>query len=99
MGVLSFIFFICAFRTNVVFVMIFFSLTFCFLMITAAFWALADDYTGNAVLAGKLLTVCSTYSLSVTEHITNMKIGWRCFWICHMHVWLVHPHRSSLRHR
>ncbi|KAI6756716.1 hypothetical protein HG530_011314 [Fusarium avenaceum] len=56
MGILSFIFFLCALRTNVVFVMIFFSLTFCFFMITAAFWALADDYTGNAVLAGKLLT-------------------------------------------
>ena len=57
MGVLSFIFFLCALRTNIVFVMIFFSLTFCFLLITAAFWALAEDFTGNAVLAQKLLKV------------------------------------------
>ncbi|GKU00724.1 hypothetical protein FLAG1_02269 [Fusarium langsethiae] len=55
MGLLSFIFFLCALRTNVVFVMIFFSLTFCFLLITAAFWALAADFTGNALLASKLL--------------------------------------------
>jgi succinate-acetate transporter protein len=55
MGVLSFIFFLCALRTNVVFVMIFFSLTFCFLLITAGFWALAEDFTGNALLAQKLL--------------------------------------------
>lgn len=27
-------------------------------MITAAFWALADDFTGNAKLAQKLLVVC-----------------------------------------
>lgn len=78
--------------------MIFFSLTFCFFMITAAFWALADDYTGNAVLAGKLLTVCSTLLLA-TKHPTNTKIGRWCFWIRHMHVWLVHSHRSSFRHR
>ena len=72
MGVLSFIFLICAFRTNVVFVMIFFSLTFCFLMITAAFWALADDFTGNAKLAQKLLVVCPllhyTSDLLLTSH-------------------------------
>lgn len=74
MGVLSFIFLICAFRTNVVFVMIFFSLTFCFLMITAAFWALADDFTGNAKLAQKLLVVCNLLHFTSDRLITSHRL-------------------------
>ncbi|KAJ3519832.1 hypothetical protein NM208_g13967 [Fusarium decemcellulare] len=54
MGILSFIFFVCSFRTNLVFVTIFFSLMICFWLLTAAFWALASDFTGNAQLAQKL---------------------------------------------
>lgn len=55
MGVLTFVFLICSLRTNVVFVTIFFSLMFCFFMLTAAFWALAADIVGNATLANRLI--------------------------------------------
>lgn len=58
MGVLTTIFLVCSLRTNVVFVTIFFSLQLCFYLLTAAFWALARDYTGNADLANKLIIVC-----------------------------------------
>ncbi|KAH6885744.1 GPR1/FUN34/yaaH family-domain-containing protein [Thelonectria olida] len=55
MGVLTTIFFVCSLRTNVVFVTIFFSLLLCFFLLTAGFWALADDFVGNAALANKLI--------------------------------------------
>jgi hypothetical protein len=45
-------------------------LTFCFLMITAAFWALADDFTGNAKLAQKLLVVCNLLHFTSDRIIT-----------------------------
>ncbi|KAH7250612.1 hypothetical protein FSOLCH5_000217 [Fusarium solani] len=54
MGVLTFVFLICSLRTNLVFVAIFFSLWFCFMLLTAAFWTLAQDFTGKAKLAQKL---------------------------------------------
>ncbi|KAM5343101.1 hypothetical protein ACJ41O_014067 [Fusarium nematophilum] len=54
MAVLTFVFLVCSFRTNLVFVTIFFSLMFCFILLTAAFWALAADFAGNADLAKKL---------------------------------------------
>ncbi|KAI5458151.1 GPR1/FUN34/yaaH family-domain-containing protein [Mariannaea sp. PMI_226] len=55
MGVLTTIFLVCSLRTNVVFVTIFFSLQLCFYLLTAGFWALARDFTGNADLANKLI--------------------------------------------
>lgn len=57
MGVLTTIFFVCSLRTNVAFVIIFFSLQICFYMLTAGFWALARDNVGNADLANKLIIV------------------------------------------
>lgn len=57
MGVLTTIFFVCSLRTNVAFVVIFFSLQICFYMLTAGFWALARDNVGNADLANKLIIV------------------------------------------
>lgn len=51
-GLVTFFFLICSIRTNIVFVVIFFSLTMCVGFITGAYWQLAQ---GNAVLAGKLL--------------------------------------------
>ncbi|KAH6976981.1 GPR1/FUN34/yaaH family-domain-containing protein [Ilyonectria robusta] len=55
MGVLTTIFFVCSLRTNVAFVVIFFSLQICFYLLTAGFWALARDNVGNANLANKLI--------------------------------------------
>lgn len=57
MGVLSLVFLICALRTNIVFVLIFFTLVLAFGFLTAAYWLLASDYTGNAIMAGKLVQV------------------------------------------
>ncbi|KAL1874885.1 hypothetical protein Daus18300_003426 [Diaporthe australafricana] len=51
MGVLSFIFFVCAFRTNVCFVIIFLTLVLTFAFLTVAYWLLAEDFTGNASTA------------------------------------------------
>ncbi|KAF4977554.1 hypothetical protein FZEAL_5925 [Fusarium zealandicum] len=73
MGVLSFIFFVCSLRTNVVFAVIFFSLMFCFWCLAAAFWALADDFTGNAVKAQKLTTAGGAFGF-----VTCMA-GWYIF--------------------
>ncbi|KAH7133361.1 GPR1/FUN34/yaaH family-domain-containing protein [Dactylonectria estremocensis] len=55
MGVLTTIFLVCSLRTNVAFVVIFFSLMICFYLLTAGFWALARDAVGNAALANKLI--------------------------------------------
>ncbi|KAH8672294.1 GPR1/FUN34/yaaH family-domain-containing protein [Ilyonectria robusta] len=54
MGLLAVVYLICALRTNVVFVIIFFTLIPAFALLTGAFWVLAEDYTGNADLANKL---------------------------------------------
>lgn len=63
MGVVSFIFFVCAFRTNVCFVIIFLTLVLTFALLTVAYWLLAEDFTGNASTANdfvivSLLLVC-----------------------------------------
>lgn len=57
LGIVTFIFLLCSIRTNVVFVIIFLSLTMCVGFITGAYWQLAKDYAGNAAFAGKLLVV------------------------------------------
>lgn len=51
MGVLCLVYLICALRTNLVFVGIFFTLVLAFGFLTAAYWYTAD---GNAVLAGRM---------------------------------------------
>jgi succinate-acetate transporter protein len=48
MGVLCFIYMICALRTNVVFVIIFASLVPAFGLLTAAYWSLAKGNTASA---------------------------------------------------
>lgn len=62
LGIVTFIFLLCSVRTNVVFVIIFLSLTMCIGFITGAYWQLAKDYAGNAAFAGKLLVVSSSLS-------------------------------------
>lgn len=52
MGVLCLVYLICAIRTNLVFVMIFFSLVCAFAMLTAAYFELG---LGNATRAGSLI--------------------------------------------
>ncbi|KAF5985018.1 long-chain alcohol dehydrogenase [Fusarium bulbicola] len=54
MTILSIIYLICALRTNVRFVVIFATLVPALLCLLGAFWAWADDYTGNTLLAQRL---------------------------------------------
>ncbi|KAK2024488.1 GPR1/FUN34/YaaH-class plasma membrane protein [Colletotrichum zoysiae] len=55
MAMVCVVFLVCSLRTNVVFFVIFLTLVVTFCLITAAYWLLAIDYTGNAAYAAKLL--------------------------------------------
>ncbi|KAI4595958.1 hypothetical protein KJ359_006250 [Pestalotiopsis sp. 9143b] len=66
LGIVTFIFLLCSVRTNVVFVIIFLSLTMCIGFITGAYWQLAKDYAGNAAFAGKLLVAAGACSFVTT---------------------------------
>ncbi|KAK2009880.1 GPR1/FUN34/YaaH-class plasma membrane protein [Colletotrichum eremochloae] len=55
MAMICVVFLVCSLRTNVVFFVIFLTLSVTFCLITAAYWFLAMDYTGNAAYATKLL--------------------------------------------
>lgn len=62
MGVLCFIYMICALRTNVVFVVIFLSLVVAFGLLAGAFFLQAADYAANAAAANRCLVVSSPLS-------------------------------------
>ncbi|KAK1239391.1 hypothetical protein MKX07_008879 [Trichoderma sp. CBMAI-0711] len=55
MGLLSLVFLICSLRTNVAFFIIFLTLTIAFGLLTGAYWAMAEDFTGNAQFSHKLI--------------------------------------------
>ncbi|KAK2004399.1 GPR1/FUN34/YaaH-class plasma membrane protein [Colletotrichum falcatum] len=55
MAMVCVVFLVCSLRTNVVFFIIFLTLVAAFCLITAAYWFLAMDYTGNAAYAATLL--------------------------------------------
>lgn len=57
MAMICVVFLVCSLRTNIVFFIIFLTLVAAFCLITAAYWFLAMDYTGNAAFAAKLLEV------------------------------------------
>lgn len=57
MGMITLVFLVCSLRTNVVFFVIFLTLVVTFALITAAYWFLAMDFTGNANYAATLLKV------------------------------------------
>lgn len=56
-GVLSFIFLICALRTNIAFVIMFLAMVPAMFLMAAAFWTWAEDYEANTALALKLCKV------------------------------------------
>ncbi|MDI1488793.1 MAG: hypothetical protein OHK93_008069 [Ramalina farinacea] len=58
MGLMSFIYLICALRTNLVFVAIFFGLLMTFVVLTGSYWHLA---MGNAVMAQKLQVAAGAF--------------------------------------
>ncbi|KAF9874743.1 GPR1/FUN34/YaaH-class plasma membrane protein [Colletotrichum karsti] len=55
MGMICLVFLVCSLRTNIVFFVIFLTLVAVFGLITAAYWFLAMDFTGNSAYAAKLL--------------------------------------------
>ncbi|KAK2779593.1 gpr1 fun34 -class plasma membrane protein [Colletotrichum kahawae] len=55
MGMICLVFLVCSLRTNIVFFVIFLTLVPVFGLITAAYWFLAMDFTGNSAFAAKLL--------------------------------------------
>ncbi|OHE97333.1 GPR1/FUN34/YaaH-class plasma membrane protein [Colletotrichum orchidophilum] len=55
MALICLVFLVCSLRTNIVFFVIFLTLVVTFSLITAAYWWLAKDYTGNAAYAARLL--------------------------------------------
>ncbi|RFU80164.1 gpr1 [Trichoderma arundinaceum] len=82
MGMLCVVFLICSLRTNVVFFTIFLSLIIAFGLLTGAFWALADDFAGNAHYANKLLVVrtplitCSMFQENVNGDVEADFFPW-----------------------
>jgi len=70
MGALCLIYLICALRTNIVFVGIFFTLVIAFSLLTATYFQLSN---GNAVLAGRL-----QIAAGATTFITCL-LGWWIF--------------------
>ncbi|KAL8874036.1 MAG: hypothetical protein Q9174_000576 [Haloplaca sp. 1 TL-2023] len=60
MGVLSLMYLICALRTNIVFVTIFFGLFMCFVILTGAYW---HNAVGNAAMASKLQVASGAFAL------------------------------------
>lgn len=65
------VFLICAFRVNICFVIIFFTLTLALIFLTATYWLLAADLAGNAAIAGKMLKVSKQLGLA-------MRVNWHC---------------------
>lgn len=71
MGLLSVVFLICSLRTNVAFFIIFLTLAITFGLLTGAYWAMAEDFTGNAQYANKLLVVRTPFDKSCPSRISE----------------------------
>lgn len=77
MGLLCFVYLICSVRTNIVFFLIFLSLVVAFSFLTGAYWALASDYMGNAVIAHKLVVVCIFSRAALARRNVSIEEGIR----------------------
>ncbi|ORY62587.1 GPR1/FUN34/yaaH family-domain-containing protein [Pseudomassariella vexata] len=73
MMILCFVYMICAIRTNLVFLLMFVTLTLVFGFVTAAYFVLASNYAGNAKLAGNFLVTAGACAFTTTA------IGWYTF--------------------
>ncbi|KAI5919035.1 GPR1/FUN34/YaaH-class plasma membrane protein [Camillea tinctor] len=73
MMILCVVFLICSLRTNIAFVIIFISLTMTFGFVTGAYWALANDYVGNAGFASRMLVGGGACAFAATA------VGWYLF--------------------
>ena len=63
MGLMSFIYLICALRTNLVFVAIFLGLLLTFVVLTGSYWQLA---LGNSAMAHKLQVAAGAFGFMAT---------------------------------
>ncbi|GKT45339.1 protein alcS [Colletotrichum spaethianum] len=74
MAMICVVFLVCSLRTNIVFFIIFLTLVAAFVLITAAYWFLAMDYTSNAASAAKLLQAAGA-----SAFVTCMAGWWLIF--------------------
>lgn len=84
MAITSFVFFICAFRTNVVFVIGLFTLTLAFCFVAALWWLTA---IGNMAQAAKVQKVC--FAILFTLVPLTIATRW------HFLVWLLSDERQT----
>ena len=102
MGMICFIFLICATRTNIVFVVIFLSLILNFSLLVGARFALAADFSGNAAIANRC-TVVSPRQWNRERAVGRLAdcscyLGRRSLCLCDMHGWLVFVDGHHARH-
>ena len=97
MGLLCLVYLICALRTNIVFLVIFFTLVLAFGFLSGAYWQLAQ---GNAVLGGKLVVVSESLRTAGPELSTDaFVLGWRCFHFRDLYGRVVDFSRADARRR
>lgn len=75
MGIITLIFLVCSLRTNIAFVILFFSLVLAFELLAAAFFLNADNITGNASTSSKLVVVSRTRLIIVCVNIQLIFTG------------------------
>lgn len=73
MGFMCLVYLVCSIRTNICFMIIFFTLVVNFGLLTSAYWYLAMDYVGNAAMAGKLIKAAGAFSF------VTCCVGWYVF--------------------
>ncbi|KAI1335811.1 GPR1/FUN34/YaaH-class plasma membrane protein-like protein [Xylariaceae sp. FL0016] len=66
MMLLCLVYLVCSVRTNIAFVIVFFFLVLYFGLVTGYFWTLAQDFTGNAAYAGRLLKAAGACAFVTT---------------------------------
>lgn len=67
MGLLCFIYLIGSLRTNICFFGIFLTLVLSFSCLSAAYWFLAEDFVGNAEVAGNFIKVSTIMMTAAHE--------------------------------
>ncbi|KAI0473564.1 hypothetical protein GGR56DRAFT_695925 [Xylariaceae sp. FL0804] len=73
MMLLCLVYLVCSLRTNIAFVIVFFTLVLTFGLLTGNFWALAQDYVGNAAYSVRLLKAAGAFAFVTTA------AGWWIF--------------------
>lgn len=79
MGVLCFIYLICSLRTNVVFVVIFFTLVIAFGLLAGAYWQLANAFGNPALTASRLALAGRLQKAAGGVTFVTCMAGWWIF--------------------